>query len=406
MPMNATRKRLLIWLLLASLLFAGLAMLLWPRSVAVDLYTVKTSSLVVTIDETGETRVRDAYVLFAPVTGHLSRIVAEPGDTVIANRTVLASIEPIDPGFLDLRLQRQAQAAVAAAEDTEALALAARSRAVADLDFAEAEFNRAEQLRQENTISIRELDLARHDFQIARAAHETAVAALAVSRHELERARAQLLEPGDQAESRTVQAKLPIRAPVDGTLFALRRESAGIVAAGEALMEIGDTRQLEVVVDLLSTDAVKVRGGQRVIISDWGGEGLLEGRVKRVEPFATTRVSALGIEEQRVNTVIDLTSPKDQRPNLGHGYQLEVRIVLWEGDDVLTIPLTALVRHDDGWAVFVEESGRARLRTVVPGRQTSLEVEIIEGLVSGERIVRYPSNQIRDSVRIVEREAS
>jgi HlyD family secretion protein len=197
---------------------------------------------------------------------------------------------------------------------------------------------------------------------------------------------------------------VPITASIDGQVLRVLRKSEGIVTAGEPLLELGDTADLEIVVDLLSTDAVKVLPGQRVVFTDWGGSADLAGTVERVEPYAYTKVSALGIEEKRVNVIIDLNTPYEKRVGLGHGYKLETSIVLWEGDDTLTVPLTALFRSGDQWALFVEENGRAAQRQVVLGRKTGLLAEVVDGLNVGERIVLYPSDRVQDSSRIAQRE--
>lgn len=400
---RATKKRLLIWLFIAIVLATSLALLFRPKPVAVDLAAVTKGTLVVTVNETGETQVRDTFVLSAPVTGRMNRIEVESGDSVVANETVLATIDPIDPGLLDIRSRAQAQAAVGAAEAAERLAAANVAQAQADVEFNQAELDRARKLRAQQMIPVRELDIANHDYKAAKAALETSLAALTVSQHELERTRAQLLMPSDGQSSTTEETYISVQAPVDGSVLRILRESEGIVVAGEPLIEIGDTADLEIVADLLSTDAVKVNPGQRVIIEDWGGSGNLEGIVRRVEPYARTKVSALGIEEKRANVIIDLVNGKEQRPGLGHGYQLEVRIVLWEGSNVLTVPLTALVRDGDRWALYVEQEGRAEHRTVELGRKTDFEAEVVDGLEEGERLIRYPTDKVVDSVRIVER---
>ena len=193
---------------------------------------------------------------------------------------------------------------------------------------------------------------------------------------------------------------VPLLAPVHGRILRVLHKSEGVVEAGEPLIEIGDPADLEVVVDFLSSDAVRIKPGQRVIVEQWGGGAALSGRVRLVEPSGFTKISALGIEEQRVNVIIDFTSPPSDWQSLGHGYQVTVRVVLWEGSDVRKLPLTALFRHGDQWAVFVEQDGRARLRVIELGQRTGLEAEVIEGVEPGERVVLSPSDRISDGVRI------
>ena len=404
--MSANSKRLLIWLILASVLVFALFALFWPRSAAVDLGTLSPGPLVVTVDEEGKTRVRDSFVLSAPVSGRLSRIEANVGDFVTANDTVIAEIEPIDPALLDARSMEQARADIKSAESAEALAKANLARGQAELEFVESELERSRQLRNDRMISVRDLDVAVRNAKTARAAVETLAAALQVSRHDLERARAQLMTPTESASLRQECTCVPVMSSTDGQILQVLRESEGIVAAGEPLVEIGDVEDLEIVVDLLSTDAIKVQPGQRVIIRGWGGDGELEGVVRRVEPFARTKVSALGIEEQRVNVIIDLSNPPQMGTGLGHGFQVEISIVLWEADDVLTVPLTALFRSGDAWALYVEHDGRAVMREVALGRKTQLRAQITDGLQAGERIVLYPSDRIVDNTRITQRQTS
>jgi HlyD family secretion protein len=331
------------------------------------------------------------------------RIEAEAGDEVIANETVIAEIEPVDPTFLDFRSEAQAQAAIRAAESARTLAQAEVDQAAAELEFARAEVERARELIVDNTISRRELDDAERNHKTAKAAYATTLAGLQVRNFELERARAELLSPAEVRLKRGDCECVPISAPVDGRVLRVLQESEGVVPAGEPLLEIGDPADLEIVVDLLSADAVRVAAGQRVVIEGWGGETPVAGRVRRVEPFGFTKISALGIEEQRVNVIIDFTSPREQWQRLGHGYQVDLRIVLWEGVDVVKLPLTALFRDGDQWAVFVESGGRAQHRHVEIGRRNGLEAEITGGLEVGERVIMHPSDKVIDGIRVTGR---
>ncbi|MDH3532427.1 MAG: HlyD family efflux transporter periplasmic adaptor subunit, partial [Gammaproteobacteria bacterium] len=292
---------------------------------------------------------------------------------------------------------------VRAAESARTLAEAEVEQARAELEFAQREHERANALIKDGTISQRELDTAERNSRTRKAALATAIAALDVRLYELERARAALVSP-TQTMTATVDCDcVSIRAPVDGQVLRILQQSEAVVAAGEPLLEIGNPRDLEIVVDLLSADAVKVEAGQRVIIERWGGDVPLEGRVRLVEPFGFTKISALGIEEQRVNVIIDLTSAEEQWQKLAHGYQVDVRIVLWEQPDAVTLPLLALFRDGSDWAVFVETDGRAELRAVQIGRRNSLEAEVMGGLDAGERVVLHPSDRVRPGVRIAAR---
>jgi HlyD family secretion protein len=396
-------KRLTFWGSLVALLVIGLAFAFRPRAIVVDMTEVRRGELVVTVNDEGRTRVHDIYVLSAPVAGHMRRIDLHAGDVVVARETVVAEIEPIDPAFLDPRSEAQAIADVRAAESAETLARATVEQAEAELDFARREHDRATQLIEEGTISQRERDDAEREYRTKRAALATALAALDVRSYELERARAALVTPADTRARAEECACVAIRAPVDGSVLRILQQSEAVVTSGTPLVEIGDPRDLEIVVDLLSSDAVSVAAGQRVLIERWGGETALEGRVRLVEPYGFTKVSALGIEEQRVNVIIDLTSPTEEWARLAHGYQVELRIILWEAADALKLPMLALFRDGENWAVFVESGGRAELRHVTLGRRSQLEFQVLDGLEDGERVVLHPSDRVQAGVRIAAR---
>jgi HlyD family secretion protein len=391
---------MLLWGVLGLILLAALLYSFMPQPVPVDLVEAAHGPLLITIDEEGETRVRDIYVLSAPVAGRALRIEAEVGDKVVAGETVVAEIEPIDPAFLDPRSEAQARADINAAESSRELALARVDSARAELEFAESELQRARRLVSDKLISEHALDEARRSYKTRKAELATARAALQVSSFELERARAQLVSPTETHERHERCACVPIRAPVNGRILRVLHESEGVVTAGEPLVEIGNPADLEIVTDLLSTDAVRAAAGQRVIIGQWGGEQELDGRVRRIEPFGFTKVSALGIEEQRVNVIIDISSPVQEWERLGHGYQLETRIVLSEHPDVLKLPLTALFRDGARWAVYVEQAGRAQLRHIEVGERSQLEARILQGVQAGEHVIEHPGNRIADGIRI------
>lgn len=402
--MNAHWKRILLWTLLGLILLSTLVWAFIPKPVAVDLLTLTPGELVVTVDEEGETRVQDVFVLSAPISGRAMRIDADVGDEVVANETLVAEIEPIDPTLLDPRSEAQARADIRAAEANRILAEAAVKEAKVELEFALSELRRARSLRKEAVISARELESAERTQQTRQASLETAVATRQARQAELERARAELISPTESRKKSEDCQCVPITSPVDGRILMILHKSEGVVSAGEPLVEIGDPRKLEIVADLLSTDAVKVEPGQSVIIENWGGEATLSGTVRRVEPYGFTKVSALGIEEQRVNVIIDFTTPKAQWTRIAHGYQVDVRIILWQGSDVLKLPLTALFRDGKNWAVFIEQQGIASQRRVEIGRRTGLEAEILHGLSAGERIVVHPSDKIAEGIAIESRD--
>ncbi|PLU48531.1 HlyD family efflux transporter periplasmic adaptor subunit [Sinorhizobium medicae] len=399
--MSVVKRRLAIWGGLIALLAAGIAYALRPQPIQVDLAVAEIGVLRVTLDEEGETRVRDVYTLHAPLRGQLQRISAEVGDDVKAGETQLAQIEPALPAFLDVRIEAELQAAVEAARAAYNLAAAELNKAKADLTFAEGERARARQLIERRTISQRTLEDAERSYNVAQANLATAEAALKVREHELHQARSRLLSRQEIRSLREDCECMPVTAPVSGVVLQVLRRSEGVVEAGTPLLDIGDPADLEIVVNFLSEDAVRITPGQRAIITGWGGEDLTA-VVRRIEPFGQTEVSALGIEEQRVDIILDFADPPKRWRSLGHGYRVDVRVILFEGK-VLTLPLGALFRQGEEWAVFVAAEGRARLRPVAVGQRNSLEVEIREGLVPGEPVILYPSDRIKDEATIVER---
>lgn len=401
--MTVGTRRIVFWGALVALVLLGLVFAFRPRAVIVDMATVDRGELVITVNDEGETRVHDIYVLSAPVAGHMRRIDLHAGDPVVALESIVAEIQPIDAAFLDPRTEAQARADVRAAESAKKLAEAEVEQARAEREFAEREHDRAIRLITDGTISERDLDTAERNRRTSTAALATAIAALDVRSYELERARAALVSPAENTPSGEDCDCIAIRSPVNGQVLRILQQSEAVVAAGAPLIEIGNPRDLEIVVDLLSPDAVKVEPGQRVIIERWGGDAPLEGRVRLVEPFGFTKISALGIEEQRVNVVIDLASDENDWQRLAHGYQVDVRIVLWESDDTLTVPLLALFRNGPDWWVFVESDGRAAMRKVEIGRRNSLDAEVLDGLEAYERVVLYPGDRVSDGVRIAER---
>ncbi|WP_428640837.1 efflux RND transporter periplasmic adaptor subunit [Roseibium sp.] len=399
--MSVATRRLIIWGLLIAVLAAGIGYAFRPQPVPADLAEAKTGHLLVTIDEEGETRVRDIYTLYAPLRGFLHRIEADAGDSVEAGQTKLVSIEPAPPEFLDVRTEAEQQAAIEAAEAGRRLAMSELDSAEADLAFALSERDRSRRLVSSGTISKRTLDNAERAHRVAEAKLASAKAALNVREFQLKQARSRLLSR-QELESRGDDCEcIEITAPVSGRVLRVVRRSAGVVSADTPLMEIGDPGNLEVVVDLLSEDAVRINPGDKAIITGWGGPDL-NAKVRVIEPFGETKVSALGIEEQRVNVILDLADPPEKWRRLSHGYRVDVKVILFEAD-VLKLPRGALFRQGEQWAVFVVEDGLARLRPVTLGAENSLEVEIAEGLSEGQQVVLYPSNRIEDGVEVVER---
>lgn len=388
---------------MGALVLVGLLSAFRPRAMLVDLEPVAVGPMMLTTGDEGETRVVDVFVVSAPVTGRLRRIETEPGDAVVAGETIVADVEPAQSNLLDPRTEAEARAQLHAAESAASLAEAELDKAAAELRFAESELTRSRELQAKGTISERDLEAAERVFDTNTAAMGVAQANMQVRRFELERVRALLMSPDEMARQRESCECIRITSPVDGRVLRVLRESEGFVRAGEGLVEIGNPGRLEIVVDLLSTEAVKIGPGDAAHIENWGGGTPLKARVRRVEPFGFTKISALGIEEQRVNVVLDIVSPREEWEALGHGYQVDVHVVLWEDDAALKVPVTSLFRNGADWAIFVEEEGIARRRIVEVGYTTSSDAQILSGLAEGERIVVYPGEGIDDGVRIAAR---
>jgi HlyD family secretion protein len=401
--MTPALKRLMFWAPLSLALALVIAWLFRPAAVPVDLVAVDRGPLTVSVSDEGETRVRDMYVVSAPVPGRMRRIDLQVGDAVVADQTLVARIEPSDPSFLDVRSAAEARAGADAAAAARTHAAAQVRRAEAELDFARAEYGRNRALAQSGTVSANELDAAQRRARTAEAALAEAQAQRKMRESEYQVARARLMTPGTERGPVADCDCVSVYSPVSGQVLRIVTESEGVVASGTPLVEVGNPGLLEVVVDLLSADAVRVGPGQRVVIEAWGGDQPLEGAVQRVEPFGFTKVSALGIEEQRVNVVIDIVSPRERWERLGHGYRVEPRIVLWESADVLRVPLSALFRQGDQWAVFVERDGRAQLQNVEIGQGNGLQAEVRAGLEAGERVVLHPADRVSPGVRLAER---
>jgi len=389
--------------IIGLIVLGAIVLAFMPQAVPADLAEIRRGALAVTVNEEGQTRVRDVYTVSAPVGGRVLRIRADVGDPVTERDTVVATIQPTDPSFLDARSLSQAEAGEKAAEAAQTLAVADVKRAEAELEFAQAEFRRAQRLAGKGTISQATLDRARLDLRTRAAAVEEAKAALRMRDFELENARANLIQPGE-ADSDDVGAGVgccvPVRSPITGRVLRIIQESEAIVLPGAPLIEVGDDNDLEIVVDLLSEDAVRVTEGDQVAIEDWGGPQVLNGIVRRVEPFGFTKISALGIEEQRVNVIIDFTDPPEAWAELGHGFRLDTRIFVWSADDVLKVPVSALFRDGDSWAVFRDADGDAALTPVEIGRRNALEAEVAAGLEAGDRVVVHPSDRVVDGVAL------
>lgn len=395
--------RAVTYTVLIAAVAGGLAWSFWPKPVLVEVTEVARAPLRVTADEDGKTRIRERYVVAAPLAGRLRRIELDPGDPVTAGTTLLAIIEPQEPELLDPRARAQAEARIKAAEAALSRVESAVERASAELAFAGSVVARLRELATSKAAAVERLEEAEMLQRARSQDHRSALFARDIARFELELARAALLSssPADSTPAGT--ASFPITAPISGQVLRVLQRSTTMVRAGTELLEIGDATDLEVEVDLLSSDAVAVRPGAKAELEQWGGDKPLEAVVRLVEPSAFTKVSALGVEEQRVNVILDLLATPQQRPSLKDGFRVEARIVLWEENDVLQTPTGTLFRRGDDWAVFVVADEVARLRTVQIGRRNSLAAQILDGLQPGEQVILHPSDQVRDGVSVRQR---
>jgi HlyD family secretion protein len=366
----------------------------------------------VTVDDEAKTNIRHVYTVSAPIPGKVLRI-SHPfgsqgfsihvGDQVIANDTVVAVMQPASPSFIDVRSREELQAAVAAAEAAVTLADAELRRIAAALEFSQGELRRAEALARTDAISAKALDKAKFDVATNEAALASAKAQLDVRRSERTSIAARLIEPSTVTGQSSPACCVQIKAPVTGRVLKIIQDSEAVVAVGAPLVDIGDPLDLEIIADLLSTDAVQIKAGAPVRIDGWGGTPI-RGRVMRVNPAGFLKVSALGIEEQRVRTTIDLVDPSENWSRLGHDYRVIVHVTIWNAESVLTVPVGALFRQGEDWAVFAVKEGRARTTIVRIGHRNNRTAEALSGLSEGEKVVLHPSDRVKDGGAIEQRD--
>jgi HlyD family secretion protein len=390
--------------LVVAALAGALGWALWPKPVPVELAEVSKGPLVVTVDEEGKTRIKDVYAVSAPITGKLVRLALEAGDRVKKDVTIVAVIEPMAPPFLDVRSTRELEAQIEAAKAAVALAEAEVNQAAAELEFAESELKRAAALIGTKAISERAMERAKIDVDTRRAALARAKSSLEVRKRELESGQARLISPEEQWKGEVaVGCCVNVRAPASGRVLRLIQESERVVVAGTPVVEIGDPENLELVVELLSADAVKVREGATAIVEGWGGAALTA-KVTRVEPAGFTKVSALGIEEQRVRTILKLQASGQggdtSADQLGHDYRVFVKIKVYEAPNALRVPISALFRRRDQWTVYTVERGRARAVPVKLGQRNTAFAEVLVGLAEGAVVVLHPSDRVADGARV------
>ena len=390
------KKRKLVkrvaWVTFALVAVAGVAWALRPRPMVVDTVVVGRGDLIATVGGEGRTRVKELFVVTAPVDGQFDRLVAQPGDPTVVGAT-LARIQPIAPRPLDARTRAQASAAVSAARAAVARTEASEREAMVAVEHADSELLRSRKLAEKGAVPAADAEHAGHESERRHRALESAHAAVAEAKAELSRATALVVQaggPGDPAVN--------VTAPVAGRILRVIRESAGPISAGTPILELGDPTCLEIAAELLSSDAASVRVGANAVVTGWGGPQPLVARVRRIDPAAFTKVSALGLEEQRVRVILDLTDPLP--PGLGHDYRVDVAITTWSGSNVVRVPSTALFRSGTRWAVFAVREGRSRVVPVELGPSDGDWTVVERGLTGGEELVAHPSDLIREGVRV------
>lgn len=398
--MNVQWQRRIAWLSVLLIILAALAYGFRPQPRLVDIVEAKLAPMQVTIEEEGKTRVIDRYIISAPVAGTTCRVDLDVGDSVEKDQ-MLVNIKPLQSQALDPRSHAEAEATVAAAESALRAAEQNVHSARADAELAGKELTRLEPLAKQGHVSEDRLDQARATKRSTAATLRSAVFAVDVAKHELDAARTALRYTGNTSSN--PEDMVQVLAPVAGQVLKVQQECEGVVSPGQPLLEIGDTRSLEIETDVLSADAVKINPGMSVLYERWGGEKPLTGHVRRVEPVGFTKISALGVEEQRVLIISDITSDTEQWQTLGDGYRVESRFILWEEQDVLQIPASALFRVEDQWALFVMKNNKAKRRNVKVGQRNGLSAQILNGLAEGEAVITHPDNTIDDGVAVKRR---
>lgn len=400
-----SKLRIVKYVLAALLGLAGLTALVtaWlPDPVQVDEVAVRRGKMHVTVDEDGRTRVKDRYVVSSPLLATCARIELHPGDRV-GEGGLLARLMPLEPALLDSRTQAQAERRVASALAGQKQAQSTVARARSLLEYASNETARQRELSRQGATAERARETADLQERTAREELSSTEFALRVAGYEVEMARLNLARQSGSANS---QDTIELASPVAGQVLRVIQESAGVVQPGSPLLELGDVKALEIVADVLTSDAVHIRPLARAWIENWGGEVALQAHVRSVEPSAFTRISALGVEEQRVNVILDLDEPYTKWAALGDGYRIEVRILTWQADDALLIPESALFRRNDRWATFAVKDGRAQVAYVDVGHRNGELAEVLSGLSEGQAVIAHPSDRVAEGIRVVAREDS
>jgi RND family efflux transporter, MFP subunit len=386
------------WLLMALVAAFVFALILRPEPVWVDLASVERGPMEVTILEEGKTRVKDRYLISSPVAGYIHRVQLDVGDVVIPGE-LLTFVDPTPASILDARTRAEAEARAAAAQAALQSIQQKVQAAEADAEFAQNEYQRLLALEESRFVSTEQLQQAKSTAARAQAILRSARFDEEVAAHELAAAQTRLQISTASSNGQKPAERVAVRSPVNGAVLALVRQSEGVIQAGEPILEVGDPGALEVVVDVLSFDAVKLEPGLRVRLSGWGGPEL-EAAVRRIEPIGFEDVSALGVEEQRVQVIADMVSPREHWQQLGDGYRVDADFILWQAEDVLQVPASAIFDYEGQPAVFVVEDEVAKLRALATGPSNGLVTQVTNGLTEGDQVVRHPGRGLEDGDRI------
>ena len=392
------------WLIISGIVAAVILLIVYgflPKPVNVVTSNVKRGMFADVVEEEGKTRVKERFVISAPVAGYMRRVMLDAGDAVKKGQVVV-ELEPLRSVVLDPRSRAEAVAAVSAAEAALKAAEEKLKAAVAEAQYAASNLARIQDLFKESLVSHDNLDIAEREARRTEAIRLSSEADVRVARFELDKAKSALHYSAAE-KGASGNHIVTVRSPSDGRVLKLHRESEGTVTAGEPLIDIGDPSYLEAKVEVLSDSAVRISPGTRVVFERWGGQFPLEGIVRTVEPEAFTKISSLGVEEQRVLVIADFTSTPENRLELGDGYRVEARFIIWEGQNILQVPANALFRKGSAWSLFTVENGRAREHNVNIGHQNGLAAEILSGLNEGEEVILYPDESIRDGTKVKKR---
>ncbi|MBX3741267.1 MAG: HlyD family efflux transporter periplasmic adaptor subunit [Akkermansiaceae bacterium] len=390
-------RKLVPWLIVL-LLVAAVIYGLMPKPLVVDTAEVKRGPLTVSVVEEGKTRIRHRHVISPPVAGYLRRVELRAGAPIVRGKTVLAVIQASTSNFLDPRTKAEAEARIKASEAIRETRQADLDRATAALDLAEKQLDRQEKLRQSGAAAEQDYDIAAAEAQVRKRERNAAEFAVRAAASDVEVARAALLQA--QAPSADQAKPIEVLAPVDGFVLNVYEESERPVTPGLPIMEVGDVQDLEAEIELLSSDAVGIAPGADVSIEQWGGGTPLRGKVSVVEPGGFTKISSLGVEEQRVKVRVDFTDPVPAGHTFGDRYRVEARIVTWKGDDVLQIPTGALYRKGNQWMTFIRENGIARETKVTVGQNNGVSAQILDGLEAGKTVILHPPDKVADGVKV------